>query len=137
MEAIDGTSFNTAGRKTANALTGAFILHPIAAGLTFIAALIAVGGVVGSLVGTILGVLAWILTIVVMAIDFSIFGVSSISSITLLHSASLTQHVGHQKPHQQGRKRIPRRLQRGHVDLSRSHDSALTRNHHCVLHLLY
>jgi hypothetical protein len=75
MEAIDGTDFNTAGRKTANALTGSFILHPIACGLTFIAALVAVGGVVGSLFGTILGVLAWILTVVVMAIDFAIFGV--------------------------------------------------------------
>jgi len=74
IEAIDGTDYNTAGRKTSNALTGAFILHPIACGLTFIAALVAVGGVVGSLVGTILGVLAWILTVVVMAIDFAIFG---------------------------------------------------------------
>lgn len=81
MESIDGTDFNTAGRKTANALTGSFILHPIACGLTFIAALVAVGGVVGSLVGTILGVLAWILTVVVMAIDFAIFGVRSAISI--------------------------------------------------------
>lgn len=75
MESIDGTDFNTVGRKTANGLTGSFILHPIACGLAFLAALIAVGGFLGSLVGLILGVLAWILTVVVMAIDFAIFGV--------------------------------------------------------------
>ncbi|KAE9985340.1 hypothetical protein EG328_007593 [Venturia inaequalis] len=74
MESIDGTDFNTVGRKTANGLTGSFILHPIASGLTFIAALVAVGGFFGSIVGLILAVLAWVLTVVVMAIDFAIFG---------------------------------------------------------------
>lgn len=86
MESIDGTDFNTVGRKTANGLTGSFILHPIASGLTFIAALIAVGGFFGSLVGLILGVIAWVLTVVVMAIDFAIFGVSSFPfSLSLRH----------------------------------------------------
>lgn len=77
MESIDGTDFNTVGRKTANGLTGSFILHPIASGLTFIAALVALGGFFGSIVGLILAVLAWVLTVVVMAIDFAIFGVGS------------------------------------------------------------
>lgn len=100
MEAIDGTDFNTAGRKTANALTGAFILHPIACGLTFIAAIVAVGGIVGSLVGTILGVLAWILTVVVMAIDFAIFGVSYSGCGKCFDGIILIRFAGHQKSHQ-------------------------------------
>jgi len=75
MSTIDGTSFSKAGTDTADGLTGAFILHPIACGLAFIAALLSIGGVLGSLVGSILAVLAWIITVVVMAIDFAVFGI--------------------------------------------------------------
>jgi MFS superfamily sulfate permease-like transporter len=75
MSTIDGTSFSRAGTDTADGLTGAFILHPIACGLAFIAALLSIVGVIGSLVGSILAVLAWIITVVVMAIDFAVFGV--------------------------------------------------------------
>jgi hypothetical protein len=75
MAQIEGTHFSRAGGATTNGLTDTFILHPIACGLAFIAALCAIGGVVGSLVGVIIGVIAWIITIVVMAIDFTVFGV--------------------------------------------------------------
>jgi len=75
LEAIEGTQFGRAGTATTNGLTNTFILHPVAAGLAFIAALCSIGGVLGSLVGVIIGVIAWIVTIVVMAIDFTVFGV--------------------------------------------------------------
>jgi len=75
MSTIDGTSFSKAGTDTADGLTGAFILHPIACGLAFIAALLSIAGVIGSLLGSIIAVLAWILTVVVMAIDFAVFGI--------------------------------------------------------------
>jgi hypothetical protein len=79
MSQIDGTSFHRASAGTANKLTGAFILHPIACGLAFIAGLCAVGGWVGSLVATLIAVIAWVLTLVVMVIDFVVFGVSQTS----------------------------------------------------------
>jgi hypothetical protein len=51
-------------------------LHPVASGLAFIAGLCAIGGWLGSLIGTIIAILAWIITLVVMVIDFVVFGVS-------------------------------------------------------------
>jgi MFS superfamily sulfate permease-like transporter len=75
MAEIDHTSFSRAGKDSADTLTNAFILHPIACGLAFIAGVVAICGVVGSLVGSIIAVLAWIITLVVMAIDFAAFGV--------------------------------------------------------------
>ena len=53
------------------------ILHPIACAVAFIAFALSCGaGVVGSLLGALVALLAWVLTLVVMAIDFSLFGVS-------------------------------------------------------------
>ena len=75
MSQVDGTSFSTAGADSANGLTNAFILHPIACALAFIAAIFAFGGFFGSIVGVAIAALAWILTLVVMAIDFAAFGV--------------------------------------------------------------
>jgi len=75
MSKIDGTNFNHASLHTADALTNAFILHPIACGLAFIAAFCAIGGVLGSLVGTMIAIVAWIITLVVMVIDFVVFGI--------------------------------------------------------------
>jgi hypothetical protein len=77
MSEIDGTSFSRVGTATADGLTNAFILHPIACGLAFIAGFCAFGGWVGSLIGTFLAVLAWIIALVVMVLDFVVFGVSS------------------------------------------------------------
>jgi len=75
MSQIDGTSFSLVGTDTANTLTTAFILHPIACALAFIAAICAIGGFIGSLVATFFAVIAWALTLVVMVIDFVVFGI--------------------------------------------------------------
>lgn len=76
MSQVDGTSFNLASADSTNGLTNAFILHPVACGLAFIAAIFAYGGFFGSIVGIFIALLAWIITFVVMVIDFVVFGVS-------------------------------------------------------------
>jgi len=75
MAEIDHTTFSNASSDTADALTNAFILHPIACGLAFIAGLAALGGVIGGLISTLVAAVAWIITLVVMAIDFAAFGI--------------------------------------------------------------
>jgi len=75
MSQIDGTSFSRAGTATADGLTNAFVLHPVACGLAFIAGFCAIGGWIGSLIATIIAILAWIITLVVMVIDFVVFGI--------------------------------------------------------------
>lgn len=75
-ETISGTKFSEAAQATVHGLTRAMVLHPIACALAFIAFLASCGaGVIGSLVGASIAALAWILTLIVMVIDFSIFGV--------------------------------------------------------------
>lgn len=81
MAEIDHTTFSKASSDSADALTDAFILHPVACGLAFIAGLAALGGVIGGLIGTLIAAVAWIITLVVMAIDFAAFGVSSSSRL--------------------------------------------------------
>jgi len=76
MAAIDGEGFNRVASDTADGLTDAMILHPIACALAFIAFFLSLGaGVIGSLLGFAVGALAWIITLVVMAIDFALFGI--------------------------------------------------------------
>ena len=76
MAQIDGTGFSEAASASADGLTYAMILHPIACGIAFIAFLLSIGaGVVGSLLGAIVAALAWVITLVAMAIDFSLFGI--------------------------------------------------------------
>jgi len=76
MNAIDGTGFSIAASATADGLTNTMILHPIACGLAFIAFLLSIGaGVIGSLLGAAVAALAWIITLVAMAIDFTLFGI--------------------------------------------------------------
>ena len=72
-----GTHFSASAADTVNGLTKAMVLHPIACALAFIAFCLSCGaGVIGSILGASVAVVAWVLTLVVMAIDFSIFGVS-------------------------------------------------------------
>jgi len=75
MADIDHTSFSRAGTDSADALTRAFVLHPVACALAFIAAFISIGGVIGGLLGSMIAVVAWLITLVVMAIDFAAFGI--------------------------------------------------------------
>ncbi|KAK4695065.1 hypothetical protein P7C71_g2616, partial [Lecanoromycetidae sp. Uapishka_2] len=76
ISAIDGTEFSKAASDSVDSLTNAMILHPIACAIAFIAFAFSCGaGVVGSLLGALVAALAWVLTLVVMAIDFSLFGV--------------------------------------------------------------
>jgi uncharacterized membrane protein len=57
-------------------LTRAMILHPIACGVAFVAWLLSIGGaVVGSLFGVLAAFVAWVLCLIVMATDFSLFGI--------------------------------------------------------------
>ena len=61
------------------------ILHPIACGVAFIAWIVSIGaGVIGSLFAVLAALVAWILCLIVMATDFSTFGV-------------LRHHVNHDK----------------------------------------
>jgi hypothetical protein len=83
MEEIDHTTFSHASSDSADALTNAFVLHPVACGLAFIASICALGGVIGGLIGTMIAVVAWIITLVVMAIDFAAFGVSTTSLVVI------------------------------------------------------
>ena len=77
MSEVDGKGFDRVASATADGLTNAMILHPIACGVAFIAFLLSVGaGVVGSLLGAAVAALAWLITLVVMVIDFVLFGVS-------------------------------------------------------------
>jgi hypothetical protein len=75
MEEIDHTTFSRSSSDSADALTNAFVLHPVACGLAFIASICALGGAIGGLIGTMIAAVAWIITLVVMAIDFAAFGI--------------------------------------------------------------
>lgn len=76
LTSIDNTQFGDAQRNTINGLTRAMILHPISAGLAFIAFLVSAGaGFLGSFLASGVAFVAWIVTLVIMAIDLSIFGV--------------------------------------------------------------
>jgi len=75
MSQIDGTSFSRIGTDSADSLTNVFVLHPVACGLAFIAAICALGGAIGGLIGSIIAIIAWIITLVVMVIDFVVFGI--------------------------------------------------------------
>jgi len=76
MSDIDQTVFNTASTDTTKALTRVMILHPIACGLAFIAFFLALGaGVCGAVLAALMAAVTWIITLVVMACDFVLFGI--------------------------------------------------------------
>ncbi|KAF7532322.1 hypothetical protein G7054_g8062 [Neopestalotiopsis clavispora] len=61
---------------TANALTRVMVLHPVAAGLSFISFLLALGaGVVGSFLAALVSLLTFIVTLVVLITDFVGFAI--------------------------------------------------------------
>jgi len=74
--AVAGTDFSKAGSDTAKALTYVMVLHPIGAGLCFIAFLLALGaGIFGSLMSTLVSLLAFFVTIIALACDFAGFSI--------------------------------------------------------------
>ncbi|KAL7942169.1 actin cortical patch SUR7/pH-response regulator pali [Trichoderma barbatum] len=67
-------NFSKNDRDAARVLTRVMILHPIAAGLTFLAFLLCLGtSILGSLVASIFSALAFIATVIAMACDFAGF----------------------------------------------------------------
>lgn len=81
---IKGTVFSKAAADSVDSLTNVMVLHPIACAIAFLAFALSLGaGVIGSLFGAIVAFVAWVLTTVVMAVDFSLFGVSPFHSISL------------------------------------------------------
>jgi len=76
MAQSDGTDFGTGAEDTSKALTRVMVLHPVACALAFIAFLLALGsGVCGALLASAVSALTWLVTVVVMATDFVLFGI--------------------------------------------------------------
>lgn len=76
MSTVDNSAFDSISGGTSDAFTRIMVLHPIACGVAFIAFLCSIGGgVAGSLAGVLTAFVAWILVIVVLATDFTLFGV--------------------------------------------------------------
>lgn len=76
IAAADRTQLSDIEAGTSDSLTRAMILHPIACGVSFIAWLLSIGaGVLGSLASVFAALIAWILCLIVMATDFSMFGI--------------------------------------------------------------
>jgi len=72
----DHTTFNSAQTDTSKALTRVMILHPIVCGMAFIAFLLALGsGICGALLASLVSALTWALSVVVLATDFTLFGI--------------------------------------------------------------
>ncbi|KAM0552527.1 hypothetical protein ACHAPJ_007855 [Fusarium lateritium] len=70
--AVPGTDFSNAGSDATKALTYVMVLHPVGAGLCFIAFLLALGaGIVGSLMSSLVSLLAFFVTVIALACDFA------------------------------------------------------------------
>lgn len=91
LTSIDNVPFSVSQRNSINNLTRAMVLHPIAAGLAFVAFLAsAVAGFIGAYIAGGIAFITWLLTLVIMAIDLSIFGVRA---TLVLHFRSLTRSL--------------------------------------------
>jgi len=76
MAEIDQTDFNTASKNTTKALTRVMVLHPVACVLAFIAFLLALGaGFCGAIFAAATALVAWVVTVIVLACDFTLFGI--------------------------------------------------------------
>ncbi|PVH89149.1 pali-domain-containing protein [Cadophora sp. DSE1049] len=76
MTRIENTDFGSASENTSEGLTRVMVLHPVACALSFIAFLLALGsGFIGALFASLVSALAFIVTIVVMATDFTLFAI--------------------------------------------------------------
>ncbi|KAI5359046.1 hypothetical protein Slin15195_G066780 [Septoria linicola] len=76
LSSVQGTPYEDISGGTSDALTRVMVLHPIACGVAFIAFLLSIGGgVAGSLAGALAASIALLLTVIVMATDFTLFGI--------------------------------------------------------------
>lgn len=76
MTEIDGTPFSGYAVSSTNSLTKVMILHPIAAGFTFIAFVMALGaGMAGSLMASLVAAVAFLITVIALICDFVLFAV--------------------------------------------------------------
>ncbi|KAH6655440.1 SUR7/PalI family-domain-containing protein [Truncatella angustata] len=78
LSSASGGQFDTSeyAADTANALTRVMVLHPVAAGLSFISFLLALGaGVVGSFLAAAVSLLTFLVTLVVLITDFVGFAI--------------------------------------------------------------
>ncbi|KAG9011338.1 hypothetical protein FRB93_003140 [Tulasnella sp. JGI-2019a] len=75
MAAVGVPAFSHGKARTLNGLTNALILHEVAAGIAGIAFILALlSHRIGFLLASTVASLAWVVTLVAMAIDFSLFG---------------------------------------------------------------
>jgi uncharacterized membrane protein len=76
MRAADGTDFSDYAEKTSKSLTNVMVLHPVAAGLSFIAFFLAIGaGAIGSFLASLVAAVAFLVTLVVLITDFVGLGI--------------------------------------------------------------
>jgi hypothetical protein len=76
MSTIDGSQFSDYAERTARGLTKVMVLHPVGAGLCFLAFVMAAGaGVLGSFLASLTAALAFVVTLVVLIVDFVLFGI--------------------------------------------------------------
>ncbi|KAI6082370.1 pali-domain-containing protein [Hypoxylon rubiginosum] len=73
---VDNVDFSNLSADTSKGLTRVMVLHPVAAGLSFIAFLLALGaGVLGSLLASLVSLVTFIVTLVVLVTDFVCFAI--------------------------------------------------------------
>ncbi|KAK3370200.1 SUR7/PalI family-domain-containing protein [Podospora didyma] len=76
MSREDGTEFSDYAESTTRGLTKAFVLHPVACALNFVAFMLALGaGMVGSFLASVVALTAFLVTAVAMIIDFVLFSI--------------------------------------------------------------
>jgi len=81
ISSSSGTTYKNGALEN---LTKALVLHPVATGVAFIAFLIAAGShCVGFLFASIIAAIAWVITLVLVVIDFSLFGAAKVRFIHL------------------------------------------------------
>lgn len=73
VDGVDGIDIGRAASRTTRGLTHAFVLHPIAGAVSFIAFILSLKTGFLNLITTLVAVFAFILAIINLAIDFSCF----------------------------------------------------------------
>lgn len=76
LKGLSNADYSGTSTKTVSGLTNVMVLHPVACGLAFIAFFAALGSsIVGALIASALAFLAWLVTLVVMVVDFVMWGI--------------------------------------------------------------